>query len=58
MFKKHDLESDYVKRINVLHFFLIIFDCELQVVLPEGSRDISVSAPFPLKQEREVLKKL
>lgn len=29
--------------------------CEVQVVLPEGSRDISVSAPFPVKQWQEVL---
>ena len=29
--------------------------CKFQVVLPEGSKDISVSVPFPVKEWREVL---
>lgn len=29
--------------------------CKFQVVLPEGSKDISASVPFPVKQWQEVL---
>lgn len=40
----------------IFHAFLT-FTFGLQVVLPEGSTDISVSAPFPVKQWQEVYQK-
>jgi hypothetical protein len=37
------------------HFPLVNIYVVEQVVLPEGSKDIEVSVPFPAKQSQEVI---
>jgi hypothetical protein len=48
------VSSSNTNNFTLLPSYLCISLFPGQVVLPEGSKDIDVSAPFPIKQWQEV----